>query len=62
MKLTLQTYLLLGNNIISWQWDFGDGGNTSQNPSYVYQNSGIFTVTLNVLDDKGQRIYTFVII
>jgi len=48
-----------GNNIISWQWDFGDGGNsTNQNPSYVYQNSGIFTVTLNVLDDKGcENIY-----
>ncbi len=47
------------NNIISWQWDFGDGGSsTIQNPSYVYQNSGIFTVTLNVLDDKGcENIY-----
>ena len=29
-----------------------------QNPIYVYQNSGIFTVTLNVLDDKGcENIY-----
>ena len=48
-----------GNNIISWQWDFGDGGySTNQNPSYMYQNSGIFTVTLNVLDDKGcENIY-----
>ena len=29
MKLTLQTYLWGGNNIISWQWDFGDGGNST---------------------------------
>ena len=35
-------------------WDFGDGGSsTNQNPIYEYQNSGIFSVSLFVKDDKG---------
>jgi len=42
------------NNIVSWNWDFGDGGSsTQQNPVYEYLNNGIFTVSLSVLDDKG---------
>jgi gliding motility-associated-like protein len=40
-------------NIVSWQWDFGDGtGSTSQNPSHVYQQ-GTFSVVLRVTNDKG---------
>ena len=32
----------------SWEWDFGDGGNsTDQNPEYTYEIPGIYTVTLN---------------
>jgi gliding motility-associated-like protein len=35
--------------IISWQWDFGDGGADSlQNPTYSYSNSGSYNVTLTV--------------
>ena len=42
------------NNLVIWQWDFGDGGSsTNQNPIYEYQNSGIFSVSLFVKDDKG---------
>ncbi len=42
-------------NIIAWNWDFGDGtGNaTNQNPSYFYQNSGKYPVTLIVMDNNG---------
>jgi len=33
---------------ISWLWDFGDGGNsTEQNPEHTYRIPGIYTVTLN---------------
>jgi gliding motility-associated-like protein len=41
--------------IVAWQWDFGDGSGTSssQNPSYAYNNAGIFTVTLVVTDTNG---------
>lgn len=39
------------NPIISWLWDFGDGGSsTVKNPTHVYQNAGNWTVTLTVSD------------
>ena len=31
----------------SWAWEFGDGGtSTERNPLYVYQNPGVYTVSL----------------
>ncbi len=34
---------------ISWDWDFGDGNSsTSKDPSNVYYNPGVYTVTLEV--------------
>ena len=42
------------NNITSWLWDFGDGGSSVlQNPNYEYSTSGLFTVSLSVVDNKG---------
>jgi PKD repeat protein len=39
---------------VSWRWDFGDGGNsTDQNPAHIYAG-GTYTVTLTVIDDRGQ--------
>ena len=40
--------------ISTWDWDFGDG-NTSpdQNPTYIYQNSGVFDVFLTVTNING---------
>ena len=33
----------LGNNIIGWRWNFGDGAiSTAQSPSNTYTNAGIF--------------------
>jgi gliding motility-associated-like protein len=43
-----------GNTIVSWLWDFGNGStSTLQNPLATYNTAGIFTVTLQVTDDKG---------
>ena len=40
--------------IASWNWDFGDGGtDTVQNPSYIYQTPGIYTVLLMITDSNG---------
>ena len=37
--------------IISWQWDFGDGGVSSQqHPIYTYTNTGYYSVSLSVID------------
>ena len=41
-------------NIVSWEWDFGDGGeSTQQNPSHSYTNTGFYTVTLSVTSSTG---------
>ncbi len=38
----------------SYEWDFGDGDtSTDANPYHVYNESGDFTVSLKVTDDKG---------
>ncbi|MCB0402907.1 MAG: PKD domain-containing protein [Flavobacteriales bacterium] len=44
-----------GSNITSWYWDFGDGNgtDTAQNPLYVYNNNGIFNVSLIVQSAQG---------
>ena len=37
----------------TYEWDFGDGGtSTEANPVHVYNNDGVYTVTLNIKDDK----------
>ena len=44
------------DNIVSWEWDFGDG-NTSheQNPVHIYPKKGIYSVKLTVVDSEGER-------
>jgi len=38
----------------SWLWDFGDNSTeTSENPSHLYQNEGVFSVWLVATSDKG---------
>ena len=39
---------------ISYQWSFGDGGNsTAQNPNHIYTSAGNYNVRLIVTSDKG---------
>jgi gliding motility-associated-like protein len=43
-----------GSSIVSWSWNFGDGGtSTQQNPSYTYSNVGFYTVSLQVTSSTG---------
>ncbi len=43
----------------SWAWTFGDGGtSTAQNPSYIYNSVGIYTVTLTATNSTGSDIAT----
>ena len=43
-----------GSGILSYAWNFGDGGTSNaQNPSHVYNSTGSFTVTLTVTSSTG---------
>jgi len=43
-----------GANIVSWDWNFGDGNNSAtQNPSHIYSAAGTFNVRLIVENDIG---------
>ncbi|MEW6073616.1 MAG: PKD domain-containing protein [Planctomycetota bacterium] len=42
------TDLSIGD-LVSWEWDFGDGGTSAvQNPTHVYEEAGTYTVSLTV--------------
>ena len=41
-------------SISSWLWSFGDeGSGTGSSPTHVYQNSGVYVITLTVFDNNG---------
>lgn len=57
--LTVNFTDLSSNNPTSWQWDFGDGGtSTQQNPSHSYNNNGSYTVMLTALNSYGSDVET----
>ncbi|QSZ68035.1 PKD domain-containing protein [Methanofollis aquaemaris] len=42
-------------NVTAWEWDFGDGTNsTEQNPAHTYENAGTYTVSLTVSDEMNE--------
>jgi parallel beta-helix repeat protein len=48
-----------GDEITSWQWDFGDGQtSTEQNPSHTYETMGVYTVSLTVQNAGGSGSVT----
>lgn len=43
-----------GTEPYSWHWDFGDGHTSNeQNPDHVYDEAGMYTVTLTVTDSNS---------
>ena len=43
--------LSIDDNIINWEWEFGDGSSSNeQNPSHLYLNPGIYYITLTITD------------
>jgi gliding motility-associated-like protein len=42
-------------NIVSWEWNFGDGSppSTSQNPSHVFTATGYYSISLKVTSSTG---------
>ena len=48
------TSLSFGSPNVSWDWDFGDGGtSTEQNPSNLYLSSGLYSVQLIATNQNG---------
>jgi PKD repeat protein len=46
-------------NIVSWSWNFGDGGtSTIQNPSHTYMANGSYNVSLTVSDGTNNDTET----
>lgn len=47
--------IALPATIVSYDWDFGDGGphSNQQNPSHTYLAAGVYNVTLSVTSDEG---------
>ena len=44
----------------NWNWDFGDGGtSTEQNPIYTYAQEGVYNVCLTIFDNTGTCQSTF---
>ncbi len=52
--LTTVSNLNTTNNIVSWAWNFGDGGTSNiQNPIYTYTISGTYQAQLVVFSNNG---------
>jgi len=51
---TNTSYTTDNSNIILWQWNFGNGEtSTMQNPQMQFADTGIFTISLNILTDSN---------
>jgi len=49
------------NTINSWSWDFNNDGvedSNLQHPSWTYQQSGVYSVSLTVTSSSGSKTYT----
>jgi gliding motility-associated-like protein len=45
---------VIAGNIISWSWDFGDGGSSQlQHPSHLFASAGNYSVTLVTTSNNG---------
>ncbi len=57
--LTVTFTDLSSGEVTSWDWSFGDGGtSTDQNPVYIYNTAGNYTVSLTVSGPEGSDIET----
>ena len=49
----------LSTNAINFNWDFGDFGSSNlSNPTYLYNEEGVFTITLTANNGTNQSVYT----
>ena len=54
LNTSFEDFSNTNTSIVSWQWDFGDGGASNiQNPNYIYISNGQYSVSLSVVDVNG---------
>lgn len=54
VQLTYNSAFLPNSDAVSWNWDFGDGSNsTDENPTHAFSNPGAYDVQLQIVDDQG---------
>jgi len=46
------------NSPTSWNWDFGDGGSSEQNPTHTFNQAGSFSVSLSAANQNGRTATT----
>lgn len=57
--LTVQFTDASANAPTEWEWDFGDGATSAeQNPEHIYQDDGVYTMTLTVSNSWGSDTCT----
>ncbi len=56
----VQFHDLSSQDVVEWQWNFGDGTRRSalQNPAHVYTRAGVYSVTLTVKSNGGSKSIT----
>ena len=60
VPLTVQFAEQSTNNPTSWEWDFGDGGTSDeQNPLYIYNEVGVYSVSLKASNEYGSDTAVF---
>jgi PKD repeat protein len=59
VQFTDQSVATQDDSIVSWEWDFGDGSDSSeQHPGHIYHTAGTYTVSLKVKNSCGQDVET----
>jgi len=56
VSFTDTSHASVGDSIISWAWDFGDGITANvKNPIHFYPTAGIYTISLTVQDNSSSN-------
>lgn len=53
-EITYKFFARTNVKVITWEWDFGDGNNSSEaEPEHTFKKPGVFTVVCSILSENG---------